>query len=966
MTPAPRTIALLLVLAAALAGCSSSTAPPPPAPAVTAAPTPTPVAAAQPMPLDPAVSFGRLDNGLSYYIRRHDEPRQRAELRLAVNAGSILEDDEQRGLAHFVEHMAFNGTESFARQALVDYLESIGMRFGADLNAYTSFDETVYMLTVPTDDSELLKTGVTILSEWAARISFEGEEIDKERGVVIEEWRLGRGARARIFDQQAPVIFHDSRYAERLPIGERAILESAPHDTLRRFYRDWYRPDLMAVVAVGDFDPALVEGLIRSSFGGIAPATDPRPRVAFPVPDHDATLTTIVTDPEATSTMVRVLHKLPKEEFVNERDFRRSLVENLYDGMLGRRLQERSREASPPFLRAFGGSGNLVREKGSYNLIAVVDEGGLEEGLEALLTEAERVRRHGFAPSELEREKAAYLRNMEQAYRERDTVESRSLADEYVRNFLAAEAAPGIAAELELVRRFLPGITLDEVNALAGLWLGGPSRVIAVSAPEKAGLDAPQEATIAAVLARVESADIAPYQDQVADQPLMAVVPAPAEIVSEATIDEIGVTDWRLANGVRVLLKPTDFKNDEVLVSAFSPGGTSLVDDRDWVAAMTAGAVILEGGVGPFDLTVLQKMLADKVVGVGPSISELQEGISGAASPEDLETMLQLVALYFTDPRPAEQAFASVRERYRGMIENRLAQPETVFSDTVTRLVTQDHPRRRPWSPELLEGMSLATSAAVYRDRFADASDFTFLFVGSFSLDEIRPLVQRYLGTLPSTGRRESWRDVGVRAPEGVIEETVARGIEPKSRVSITFPHDFEWSRENRYQLHSMADVLRIRLRELIREDEGGSYGVSVRASADRIPRQTASLTVSFGCDPDRVDELTAVVYDEIRRLQTAGPDLEHVSKVQQQDRREREVQLRENGFWLAALESSLWNEEDPRLILDFDTLVDSLTPESIRGAAARWVDLDRRVEVVLVPEGGEPAAGTREAVPEK
>jgi zinc protease len=963
MTSAPRTIALLLVLAAALAACSSS---PPSLPAAVApvAPTPTPVAAAEPLPLDPAVIEGRLPNGLSYYIRSHDEPRQRAELRLAVNAGSILEDDDQRGLAHFVEHMAFNGTASFAKQALVDYLESIGMRFGPDLNAYTSFDETVYMLTVPTDDPELLATGVKILSEWAARISFEDEEIDKERGVVIEEWRLGRGARARIFDKQAPVIFHDSRYAQRLPIGKKEIIESAPHDTLRRFYRDWYRPDLMAVVAVGDFDAAAVEDLIHSSFDGIAPATDPRPRVAFPVPDHDATLTTIVTDPEATSTMVQVLHKLPKEELVTEPDYRRSLVENLYDAMLGRRLEERTREASPPFLRAFAGSGNLVREKGSYNLMAVVEEGGLERGLEALLTEAERVRRHGFTTSELEREKAAYLRSMDQAYRERDKVPSGDLADEYVRHFLEREAAPGIAAELELAQRYLPGVSLAEVNALAGQWLSASNRVVAVSAPEKAGLEPPQETTIAAVLARVESADIAPYQDEVADQPLMAAVPAPAEIVSEATIDEIGVTDWRLANGVRVLLKPTDFKNDEVLVSAFSPGGTSLVDDRDYVAAMTAGAVILEGGVGPFDLTVLQKMLADKVVGVGPSISELEEGISGMASPEDLETMFQLVALYFTEPRASEQAFASVRKRYRGMIENRLARPETVFSDTVTRLVTQDHPRRRPWSLELLDEMNLEASARIYRDRFADASDFTFIFVGSFSLDEIRPLVQRYLGTLPATGRKETWRDVGVRAPDGVVESKVTRGIEPKSRVSITFPHDFEWSRSNRYQLQSMADVLRIRLREVIREDEGGSYGVSVRASAERIPRQTSSLTISFGCDPDRVDELKASVYEEIRHLQAVGPDQEHVTKVQQQDRREREVQLRENGFWLASLESALWNEEDPRLILDFDALVDSLTPESVRDAAARWVDLDRRVEVVLVPEAGEPAAGAPEPDP--
>ncbi|HOC41512.1 MAG TPA: insulinase family protein [Thermoanaerobaculales bacterium] len=949
MKLAPHPIAFVLVLAASLAGCGSSQAPAH-ATVAPAAPAPVVELADGALPLDPAVVAGRLPNGLSYYLRSHGEPRDRAELRLAVNAGSILEDDDQRGLAHFVEHMAFNGTESFARQELVDYLESIGMRFGADVNAYTSFDETVYMLTVPTDDPELLATAVEILSEWAARISFEGDEIDKERGVLIEEWRLGRGARARIFDRQAPVIFHGSRYAERLTIGDKETLESAPHDALRRFYRDWYRPDLMAVVAVGDFDPARVEELIRSRFAAIPPASGARPRVAYPVPDHDATLTTIVTDPEATTTMVRVLHKLPKEELVTEQDYRRSLVENLYDGMLNRRLQERTREADPPFLMAFGGSGNLVREKGSYSLIEVVDEGGLDRGLEALLTEAERVRRHGFEPTELEREKAAYLRAMEQSYRERDKVPSAALADEYVRLFLEREAAPGIAFELALVREHLPGITLAEVNALSRRLLAGSSRVVAVSAPEKAGLAPPDEAAIATVLARVEAADIAPYRDLVADQPLMAAPPPPVEIVAEGAIEEIGVTDWRLANGVRVVLKPTDFRNDEVLFSAFSPGGTSLVEDRDWVAAATAGAVILEGGVGPFDLTVLQKMLADKVVAVGPTISELEEGLSGRASPEDLETALQLVSLYFTEPRPSAQAFASVRERYRGMVENRLAQPEAEFSDTVTRLLTQDHPRRRPWTKELLEQMDLETSARVYRDRFADASDFTFVFVGSFSLDEIRPLVQRYLGNLPSTGRRESWRDVGVGAPDGVTEQVVARGIEPKSRVSITFPHDFEWSRANRFELLSVADVLRIRLRELIREDEGGSYGISVRASAERVPRQTASLTVSFGCDPERVDELKALVYEEIRFLQTDGPDPGHVAKVQQQDRRERELQLRENGFWLARIESSIWNEEDLRLILEDDALVDSLTPESIRAAAARWVDLDRRVEVVLVP----------------
>ncbi len=950
-------LAVLVLFAIIAAGCGSTTPPtesvasPPPAATPTATPSPTD-AASQPVPLDPAVTHGQLANGLTYYIRTHDEPRERAELRLAVNAGSILEDDDQRGLAHFVEHMAFNGTENFEKQELVDYLESIGIRFGADLNAYTSFDETVYMLTVPTDDPELLQTGVQILSEWASKITFDPEEIDKERGVVIEEWRLGRGAGARIFDKQAPVVFYDSRYAERLIIGKKEILESAPPETITRFYRDWYRPDLMTVVAVGDFDAEAVEDLIRTHFEPIPAASKERARTAYTVPAHIETLYSIVTDPEATMTRVRLMQKMPPTELVTEADYRRSIVEGLGDAMLNLRLDERSREADAPYIAAGSGAGNAVREMGAYNLVAIVDEGGLDRGLEAVLTEAERVARYGFTATELERAKSAYLRGMEQAYKEKDTIKSRSFANEYVRNFLTAEAAPGIDAELELAKKYVPGISLAEVNAHAKTWLVDGSRVVTVSGPEREGVDPPGEAEIAAVVARVGLSDIAPYDDRVADQPLMASVPPAVDIVSESTIPELGVTQWRLANGVQVVLKPTDFKNDEILFTAFSPGGTSLVADEDYIAAATADTVVLEGGVGPFDLTQLQKLLADKVVGVGPYISELEEGVSGSASPEDLETMFQLISLYFTDPVRSEQAFASVTQKYRGYVENRLARPEAVYADTVSTIMSQNHIRRRPWSEALVAEMDLDTSFAVYQDRFADASDFTFVFVGSFSLDDMRPLVQSYLGNLPSTGRDETWRDIGVEAPEGVVEKVVVKGIEPKSRVSIVFPHDFEWTRQNRYDMGSLGDVLAIRLREEIREDESGTYGVSVRASTARIPRQTSRLSISFGCDPERVDELTALVYQAIRETQNDGPDPDHVAKVQEQDRRARELQLRENGFWLSSLESYLWNEEDPRLILEYDELVNNLTPEAIQKAAQRWVDLDRYVEVTLVPEG--------------
>jgi len=952
-----RPYAVLVLFAIIVAGCGSTTPttePVAPVPdSVTPAATPNPTEAASlPVPLDPAVIHGQLANGLTFYIRTHDEPRERAELRLAVNAGSILEDDDQRGLAHFVEHMAFNGTENFEKQELLDYLESIGIRFGADLNAYTSFDETVYMLTVPTDDPELLQTGVQILSEWAAKITFDPEEIDKERGVVIEEWRLGRGAGARIFDKQAPVVFYDSRYAERLIIGKKETLESAPPETITRFYRDWYRPDLMTVVAVGDFDAATVEQLIRAHFEPIPAASNERVRTAYTVPAHTKTLYSIVTDPESTMTRVRLMQKMPPSELVTEADYRRSIVEGLGDAMLNLRLDERSREADAPYIAAGSGAGNAVREMGAYNLVAIVDEGGLDRGLEAILTEAERVARYGFTATELERAKSAYLRGMEQAYKEKDTIKSRSFANEYVRNYLTAEAAPGIDAELELAKKYVPGISLAEVNAHAKTWLVDGSRVVTASGPEKEGVDPPSEAAIAAVAARVGLSDIAPYDDRVADQPLMASVPPAVDIVSESTIPELGVTQWRLANGVNVVLKPTDFKNDEILFTAFSPGGTSLVADADYISAATADTVILEGGVGDFDLTQLQKLLADKVVGVGPYISELEEGVSGSASPEDLDTMFQLISLYFTDPVKSEQAFASVTQKYRGYVENRLARPEAVYADTVTTTVSQNHFRRRPWSEELVTEMDLDTSYTVFQDRFADASDFTFVFVGSFSLGEMRPLVQSYLGNLPSTGREETWRDIGIEAPEGVVEKVVVKGIEPKSRVSIVFPHDFQWTRQNRYDMGSLGDVLAIRLREEIREDESGTYGVSVRASTARIPRQTSRLSISFGCDPERVDELTALVYQAIRDTQNDGPDPDHVAKVQEQDRRARELQLRENGFWLSSLESYLWNEEDPRLILEFDELVDGLTPEAIQAAAQRWVDLERYVEVTLVPEG--------------
>jgi zinc protease len=906
---------------------------------------------AQTLPLDPAVTVGRLPSGVRYYIRANAEPRERAELRLVVKAGSVLEDEDQLGLAHFVEHMAFNGTKNFAKQELVDYLEGIGMRFGPDLNAFTSFDETVYILKVPTDSVELVTTAFQILEDWAHNLTFDHEEIDKERGVVIEEWRLGRGAAARIFDKQFPVLFKDSRYAERLVIGDREIIETFEYETLKRFYRDWYRPDLMAVIAVGDFEVETIEDLIRQHFADLPMPDNPRERPSFPVPDHDETLFAIASDPEATFSSVSVYWKQSLRDESTVGAYRQSIVESLFNRMLNQRLYELTQQADPPYLGAFSGQGRFIGAKEVYILGAGVQNNGIERGLEALLTEAERVARHGFTESELERAKRELLREIEQVYAEREKTESEAYAGEYVRNFLYDEPTPGIAHEYELHQQLVPGVQLEEVNRLAREWIIDRNRVILASAPEREDVRVPTEEALLTIFSTVESAEVPAYVDAASEAPLVAQPPQPTEIIEIEEIEEVGVQRWTLANGVRVLLKPTDFKDDEILVRAWSPGGTSLADDEDYVAATTADAVVTRGGAGEFDLIDLQKKLAGKAVRVSPFIASLSEGFSGRVSPADVETLFQLIYLYFTAPRRDEEAYLSFKSRIQASLANRSADPVTAFRDTLRVTLTQYHYRTRPPTVELYDEMDLDKSFAFYRDRFADAGDFTFVFVGAFQADSLRPLIQRYLGGLPSLGREESWRDEGIRPPSGVIQKVVYRGIEPKSQTQIAFTGPFDWSRENRYVLRSLANVMRIRLREVLREDLGGTYGVGVSGVGTRDPRQEYEIRISFGTAPERLEELTGVVFQQIDSLKQYGPPQEDIEKVQEMQRRQREEGLRENSYWLGQLVAYDQYGDDLRDMLTYETLINGLAAETVQQAANRYLRTDNYVRVSLYPE---------------
>ena len=904
----------------------------------------------RPLPLDTGVTSGRLKNGLTYFIRTNRKPEKRAELRLVVNAGSVLEDEDQRGLAHFVEHMAFNGTAHFRKQELVSYLESAGMRFGPDVNAYTGFEETVYMLQIPTDSAEIVKKSFVILEDWAHTISFDDDEVEKERGVIIEEWRLGRGAGARMRDKQFPFLFKDSKYAERLPIGLKPIIEKCRPETLRRFYRTWYRPEQMAVIAVGDFDRSSIEQLIREQFSGIEPAKQPQSPPSFPVPDHDQTLYAIATDSEATLSSVSIdyLHEVEAES--TEADYRRTLIGALYNSMLNQRLGELTKKPDPPFLFASSSYGNLVRTKSAYSLEAGVRDGGIPRGMETILKEARKVKLYGFTQAELDRQKKDFLRFMEEAYRERDKTESEGLASELIRHYLEKEPVPGIAFEFELYKKYLPEISLSEIDQFAARWMTDRNRVVLVNAPEKRGLETPEARQLAAVFDSANASSVEAYADTVSGAPLLAAPPAPGTLADQKEVVAVGVTEWRLSNGIRVILRPTDFKNDEVIFSAFSPGGSSVVPDSEYIPAVTATSIVEEGGVAGFDAITLQKMLAGKVVSVSPNIGELDEGLSGNSAPRDLETMFQLIYLYFTAPRADSSAYLAYRSRIKAYLQNRSSRPESAFEDTVGVTLSQYHPRRQPWTEKLFGQMDLQSSLNIYRDRFADASDFTFLFVGNITPDQIRPYVLQYLGSLPALRRNERWRDIGVRPPKGVIEKSVHKGIEPKSQVEIIFTGPFEWSQGNRYILNSLSSTLEIRLREILREEKGGTYGVSVSGSTEHYPVPGYSFRIGFSCAPERVEELSKSMFAEIKRFKESGVEESYVAKVKETQRRERETDKKTNGFWLSYLGYYYQNEEDPANINRYDALVAGLTPGALQEAARRYLDMKNYVDVVLYP----------------
>lgn len=909
---------------------------------------------AKPLPLDSAVHTGKLSNGFRYFIRHNGTPEKRVTLYLVCKAGSILETEEQRGMAHFIEHMSFNGTTHFPKNELVDYLQKSGVRFGADLNAYTSFDETVYQLPLPSDNKGLLQNGLQIMRDWAQEAILDVTEINKERGVILEEARLNKGAQNRMRDQFLPVMMNHSRYAERMPIGKDSVLKFGKPETLRQFYQDWYRPNLQALIVVGDVDVKQIEAAIKKLFGSLKNPKQEKPRVQYTLPLTGKNQFLAITDPEMTGTTAEISIKLPGLQLRSEGDYRNAVMQQLLNQMLAQRFNEVGKQANPPFLSGGAGVQDFLNQLQLFTVNVSVDKGGLQKGITVAWREVERAKRFGFTETELQRAKQSYLGGMAAAWREKSKTSSEEYVKEYVQYFLHEVAAPGIDKEYQMTKDLLPGITVADVNAVMLSLVKATDRDIILKAPEGERGNLPAEAVVTGWLQSAQQEPLEAYKDAAVNKPLLATQPVAGKIVTIREQPEVGVTEYTLSNGVKVVLKPTTFQKDEIGFAGFAAGGTSLYSDADYQSASGAAGIVSLSGVADYSNTELGKLLAGKQLTVSPFISERGQGINGRATPEDLETALQLVYLYCTAPRKDEALFQNLITRTKAGLANRANDPNSVFGDTIAAVMGNYNIRRTGPTPEKLEEVKLDRALAIYKELFSDASGFTFVFVGNIDTAAVKPLLETYLGSLPATYKQLEAKDPGIRIPHGVIEKNVYKGKEDKATVQLFFSGDYTWNETTNSELLALSKVLGIRLLERLREEECGVYSPSAKVNMNKYPQAGYMFSVAFGCAPANADKLIASVLYEIKKLREAGPAQVNLDKYKAEARSSITTSLQNNGFWMSYLSSQYQNHEPLGTVLEQQQLLDKMTVQSLQQAAAKYLQGSNFIRLVLLPETGE------------
>ena len=907
------------------------------------------------IPTDPNVKIGKLDNGLTYYIRNNGKPEDKLELRLAIKAGSILETDEQQGLAHFIEHMNFNGTKNFKKNELVDYLQSIGVKFGADLNAYTSFDETVYILPIPSDDPEKLESGFTILEDWAHNALLTEEAIDGERGVVMEEYRLGLGPDKRMMQEYLPKVMYNSRYAERLPIGKKDVIENADYETIRSYYKDWYRPGLMAVIAVGDLDVETIEKKIKSHFSNLEARENPEERKEYGVPNHEETFVAIATDPDANFSRVQIYYKDLEEakDVVTIDDYKGQLEKSMFSSMINNRLTELANSSNPPFTYGFSYHGGTYSPlKDAYQSFAMTGENDQLSALKALVTENERVKRYGFNESEFKRAKQEYLARLERQYKDRDKQESNRLIGQYVSNFLNNSPIPGTEWTYNFTKENLDDISLENINGLINDFIHDENRVVVLTGPSKESIEKITEDQVLAVLNEVENAEIEKYSEEEVRENLITEMPSAGSVTDTKVNEELGITTLTLSNGAKVVYKKTDFKNDEILFSAYSEGGTSLYSDEEYQSTVFANSGLGEAGVGGLDKNALNKMMSGKIVNVSPQISTYSEGLSGSSTPKDFETMMQMINLYFTGLNKDEEAYQSFATKQKNFLGNLMSNPNFFFQNEIGKFRNEGNPRYTGFpTPEKYDEMDYDLAYQKYQERFADASDFTFFFVGNVDEEKLKDYASKYIASLPASNSEEEYKAPEFREDtDSKREKTVYKGTDPKSLVSILWNGETEYDKEDDFALSALGEVLTIKLVEQLREEEAGVYGVGARGNMSEIPYDSYSFSISFPCGPENVEKLTEAALAEVKKLRENGPDEEDLAKIKETIRVQRKEKLKENRFWLQEMERAEVEGRDITKIEEYNEMVENLEADDLQEMAKKYLT-DNYLLGVLMPE---------------
>jgi len=906
------------------------------------------------LPTDPDVITGKLDNGLTYYIRNNHKPANKVELRLVVKAGSIQENDDQQGLAHFMEHMNFNGTKNFQKNDLVSYLQSIGVQFGADLNAYTSFDQTVFILPIPTDKPDNLEKGFQIIEDWAHNALLTDKDIDEERGVVLEESRLGKGADDRMRKKYFPKMMEGTLYADRLPIGKDDIIKNAKYEKTRSFYHDWYRPDLQAVVIVGDIDIATAKKMLMAHFAGLKNPSNERERQYVDAKPRTAPEAMVVTDKEAARTSLEIMFPSFKKHAQSTLgDYRYDLEKNLVQQIISQRLNDLAQGSNPPFPYAYAGLESYIHGYESFSVFSSFANNGQDKAINAITEEILKAKKYGFTQTELELAKKEMISNMDKFFNERNTTESKDYVEEYIRAFLDGEDFPGVTNEHMYYSQLLPGIKVEELNELFKEWVKNTNTFTLITAPDKGDIKLPTNAELLAMTKKGFSQEIAKPEDKKVATELMTSKPAPGKVVSTVKEDGFGATTYTLSNGIKVTIKPTDFKSDEILMNGIKKGGSNNYDLADKSNAHFATDLVESMGVGDFTPNDLEKVTAGKQIKVDVSIGDVSDNIKASSTIKDFESMLQLMYLYINKPRKDEGLFKAYKEREITQVQNLSANPKITFFDTTVKTLYGNNPLAMMVVPKVAdyEKINLDRSLEIYKNEFGSADGYHFFIVGNINPETAIPLLETYIGSLTTANKVAAYKDNGVRPVQGVRELKVKKGTEKQSVIMAMYTGEIPYSEDLALKTQAVTEVLNIRVIEELREKMGAIYGGGFGGSVSKEPYERYSIRLQLPCGPENVDKLIAGANDLIKDLKEKGPEQKDLDKVKSQWHEKHLTDLKENKYWTGKMESVIFWGRDKDRVINYENYIQKLTPADIQETAKKLFNGNNQFVSVLYPE---------------